>query len=195
MADSPDGGFAAAYRVLAELERAGKVVRGYVVEGLGASQFATPETIDDIRTFADSPDDTAWPSGAAAPEPLVLAATDPANPYGSILGWPDHPTARPSRAAGAVVVLADGLCLAHLTRGGRNLTVFEPAHSAGPDRATRMGLVGRALQGAVSEGRMSRIRIEEIDGERAGVGPDVDALLRAGARLTPRGVTFDAAHG
>ncbi|MCC2592446.1 ATP-dependent helicase [Tessaracoccus sp. OS52] len=193
VAEATEGGFAAAYRVLAELERAGKIARGYVVEGLGGSQFATSATIDHIRGFADSPDGTTWPSGAHDVRPVVLAALDPANPYGSVVGWPDHPTARVSRAAGAVVVLADGLCLAHLTRGGRNLSIFDPA-GGGPDRSTRVGLVGRALQQAVNEKRMARIRVEEIDGERAGVGPDVAALLGAGARITPRGVVFEARH-
>ncbi len=189
MADSPEGGFAAAYRVLAELEQAGKVVRGYVVESLGGSQFATSATIDHIRSFSDSTDDSAWPSGVATGKPIVLAAVDPANPYGTVVPWPEHPTARVSRAAGALVVLADGLCLAHLTRGGRNLTVFDPAD--GPERNVRMAVVGRAIQQAVSEGRMNRVRIEEIDGERAGVGPDVEVLLKAGARVTPRGVSFE----
>ncbi|TRY19692.1 ATP-dependent helicase [Tessaracoccus rhinocerotis] len=192
VAEDNEGGFAAAYRVLAELERAGKVVRGYVVEGLGGSQFATSATIDHIRAFADSPDETTWPSGKRRPTPAVLSALDPANPYGSVIGWPPHPSARVSRAVGAVVVLADGLCLAHLTRGGRNLTVFDPPDGAGQDRATRVSLVGAALQQAVDEKRMARIRIEEIDGARAGVGPDVEALLQAGARITPRGVSFEA---
>ncbi|GAB3820514.1 ATP-dependent helicase [Tessaracoccus terricola] len=191
VAEDNEGGFAAAYRVLAELERAGKVVRGYVVEGLGGSQFATSATIDHVRGFADSPDETQWPSGATSPSPVVMSALDPANPYGSVVAWPAHPTARPSRAVGAVVVLADGLCLAHLTRGGRNLTIFDGT-DGGPDRATRVSLVGQALQQAVDERRMARIRVEEIDGERAGVGADVEALLRAGARITPRGVSFEA---
>ena len=190
MADAPEGGFAAAYRVLAELERAGKVVRGYVVEGLGASQFATPEIIDHIRTYADAADGSEWPSGAAHPTPILLAAADPANPYGAVLPWPEHPTAHPSRAAGAVVVLADGLCLAHLTRGGRSLTVFVAPN--GPDRDRTIQLVGQALQHAATDGRISRIRIEEIDGQRAGVGPDTTALLAAHGRITPQGVAFDS---
>ena len=147
--------------------------------------------VDHLRTFTDEPDPTTWPSGTDAPRPVTLAATDPANPYGSLVAWPEHSTAHPSRAAGAVVVLADGLCLAHLTRGGRSLTVFEPTRSPSPDRAARMGLIGRAIHEAVSEGRMSRIRSEEIDGKRAGIGPDVDALLGAGARITSRGVAFE----
>ncbi len=190
MAESPEGGFAAAYQVLAELERAGKVVRGYIVDGLGGSQFATSATVDHIRTFGDSPDDTTWPSGMADAEPVVLSASDPANPYGSIVGWPEHPTARVSRAAGALVVLADGLCLAHLTRGGRSLTIFEPAH--GPSREEVMALVGRALHAAVTEHRVPRIKVETLDGEPLAFGSDLQALTHAGARNTPRGVVFEA---
>jgi ATP-dependent Lhr-like helicase len=187
LADGVPGGFAAAYRLLAQLESAGKLIRGYLVEGLGGAQFSTQETVGELRGFADSPDQGEWPSGATHPAPLVLAALDPANPYGSVLPWPDHPTARPSRSAGAIVVLADGVCLAHLTRGGRVLTLFGDARSE--DRAA---LVVRALQGAVAEGRMSRLRIEEIDGARPGAGGLEAALLAAGARLTPKGIAIEA---
>ncbi|NLE97696.1 MAG: ATP-dependent helicase [Propionibacterium sp.] len=192
VAEAPEGGFAGAYRLMAELEQAGKVARGYVVEGLGASQFATSATIDHIRSFADHPDDTAWPSGERAPRPVVLSALDPANPYGSVIDWPEHPSARVSRAVGALVVLADGVCLAHLTRGGRTLTTFDSA--AGGSREVRVGLVGQALAEAVNTRRAGRIRIDTIDGEPASRGADVDALLAAGARNTPRGVIFEGRY-
>ncbi|HMR48295.1 MAG TPA: DEAD/DEAH box helicase [Arachnia sp.] len=198
-ADGVPGGFAAAYRLLAQLESAGKVVRGYLVEGLGGAQFSTQEAVGRLRGFADSPDRTAWPSGAAHPAPLVLAALDPANPYGSVLPWPAHPTARPSRSAGALVVLADGVCLAHLTRGGRVLTLFGDEHSGdehsgGDSREERAALVVRALHDAVAEGRMSRLRIEEIDGVRPGGSGLQGALLAAGARLTPKGISIEGLH-
>ena len=181
------GGFAAAYRLLAQLESAGKLIRGYLVEGLGGAQFSTQETVGELRGFADSPDQGEWPSGASTPAPLVLAALDPANPYGSVLPWPAHPTARPSRSAGAIVVLADGVCLAHLTRGGRVLTLFGAER-----REEHAALVVRALLGAVAEGRMARLRIEEIDGARPGASGLEPALLAAGARLTPKGISIEA---
>lgn len=184
--DGVPGGFAAAYRLLAQLESAGKVVRGYLVEGLGGAQFSTQEVVGRLREFADSPDQTDWPSGAAHPAPIVLAALDPANPYGSVLPWPTHPTARPSRSAGALVVLADGICLAHLTRGGRVLTLFGEE-----SREERAFLVVRALRDAVIEGRMSRVRIEEIDGDRPGTSGLQEAMLTAGARLTPKGIIIE----
>ncbi|MHA6511292.1 DEAD/DEAH box helicase [Tessaracoccus sp. Z1128] len=187
-ADGTPGGFAAAYRLLAELEVAGKVVRGYVVEGLGGAQFTTRDVIEQVRTFADSPDRTDWPSGVEDPGAIVLAALDPANPYGSILPWPDHPTARPARAAGALVVLADGVCLAHLTRGGRTLTLFADAETR-PDRAR---LVARALLGAIAEGRMERLRIEEIDGHRVGASGLEAALREAGGKISPKGIVLEA---
>ena len=108
------GGFAAAYGLLRELEDSGLLRRGVLVAGLGAAQFAAPGTIDALRSFRE-------PNASAV---RVLAAVDPANPFGRVLPWPAHDTARPSRLAGAVVVIADGNCLAHLGRGGRSLTLF-----------------------------------------------------------------------
>lgn len=183
------GGFSAAYRTLAELESAGKVIRSYLVEGLGGAQFATSATIDVIREFADSDDATSWPSGEAAPHVIVLSAVDPANPYGAVLPWPEHP--RVSRAAGALVVLADGFPLAHLSRGGRHLSLFEPTWNDGPGREQRLRLVTAALVDAATEARMQRIRIEEIDGERISAA-DAAVMRDAGARLTPSGVSIDA---
>ena len=193
IADGTPGGFAAAYRLLAQLESAGQVVRGYLVEGLGGAQFSTQEAVGRLREFTDSPDQTDWPSGAAHPAPIVLAALDPANPYGSVLPWPAHPTARPSRSAGALVVLADGVCLAHLTRGGRVLTLFPDEHGDG-GREGRAALVVRALKDVVAEGRISRLRIEEIDGARPGTSGLEAAMLAAGARITPKGISIEASR-
>lgn len=189
-ADGTPGGFAAAYRLLSELETAGTVLRAYVVDGLGGAQFTTRDVLAQVREFTDSPDNTEWPSGIADPTPIVLAAGDPANPYGSVLPWPPHPAAHPSRAAGALVVLADGLCLAHLTRGGRVLTLF-----AEPDaRAGVAALVTTALLQAIAEGRMQRLRIEEVDG-RPTLSSGVDAAMRAaGGRLAPQGIVLGDRH-
>ncbi|MFD0865171.1 hypothetical protein ACFQ06_05020, partial [Tessaracoccus lubricantis] len=94
----------------------------------------------------------------------------------------------PSRAAGALVVLADGVCLAHLTRGGRILTLF----GGSEHRERHATLVIHALVRAVGEGRMGRLRIEEVDGERVGSSGLEATLLAAGARLTPKGITVEA---
>ena len=106
------GGFALAYKTLSGFEESGKAMRGYLIEGLGASQFSTPATIDRLRGQQDSDDVVGWPSGARDPLVHVLAATDPANPYGAALPWPAQ---GPTRAAGAMVVLIDGLLAAHVT--------------------------------------------------------------------------------
>ncbi|MDQ1295891.1 MAG: ATP-dependent helicase Lhr and Lhr-like helicase, partial [Actinomycetota bacterium] len=80
------GGFAAAYTVLSAMERVGAVRRGYVVEGLGPAQFAVPGAVDRLREEtgrAQGPLPNADPRRA-----VVLAAADPANPYGAALPWP-----------------------------------------------------------------------------------------------------------
>lgn len=192
--DGFSGGFAAAYRVLAELESAGKVLRGYVVDGLGGSQFATSATIDQVRDFTDSPDETPWPSGVADPVVVVLSAVDPANPYGNVLPWPEHPTARPSRAAGALVVLADGVCLAHISRGGRRLTLYPPTSPQAPSRPEVVAMVTAALHHAAINGRLARVRIEEVDGERVGATDLIKTMRDAGARVSPQGVVIEGSN-
>lgn len=187
-ADGTPGGFAAAYRLLAELESAGKVLRGYLIQGLGGAQFSTTDVIEELRRHGDSPDVGQWPSGARHPAPVVLAALDPANPYGSSLPWPEHLVARPARTAGSLVVLADGVCIGYLTRGGRRLTIF----GQDAERVDHVALVVAGLRAAVSAGRMARVRIEEIDGERVGASGLESAMLAAGARLTPKGIAIEA---
>ena len=87
-----------------------------------------------------------------------------------------------------MVVIADGVLIAHLTRGGRVLTLF------GEDRETNASLVVAAVRRAVAESRMQRVRIEEIDGERVGASGLEQTLLAAGARITPKGVSIEGAH-
>ena len=166
------GGFALAYKVLSGFEESGKAMRGYLVEGLGASQFSTPAVIDRLRGMADSPDLGGWPSGTQDPDVHVLAAADPANPYGAALPWPEN---GPSRAAGAMVVLADGLLLAHVTRGGRTLTLFDDVNT---------DLVVAALAAAVDQ----PLTVEKVNGEPVFHAPLLGALREAGASISPRGV-------
>ena len=94
------GGFAAVYPVLRAMEESGRIRRGYFVTGLGGAQFALPGAVDRLRAFRDG-----VPEGF--PGAVVLAATDPANPYGVALAWPETEGARPQRAAGAFV--SDGV--------------------------------------------------------------------------------------
>ena len=171
------GGFALAYKTLSGFEASGKAMRGYLVEGLGASQFSTPATIDRLRGHQDSDDVVGWPSGAREPHVHVLAAADPANPYGAALPWPAQ---GPTRAAGAVVVLIDGLLAAHITRGGKTMTTFFDAFPDGV--GDPMSLVVDALARAVRAGRMQPLGVEKLDG-----GPAF-GLKEYGATVSHRGV-------
>src|SRR5204863_1799263 len=111
------GGFAGIYRVLRAMEDSGRCRRGYVVDGLGAAQFAVPGAVDRIRALS-----RADGSPVGEPTSLVLAATDPAQPYGAALPWPatvGEAKHRPGRKAGALVVLADGAPALYVERGGR----------------------------------------------------------------------------
>jgi ATP-dependent Lhr-like helicase len=100
VAEGTPGGFAGVYRVLATLEETGRIRRGYFVEGLGAAQFASAGAVDRVRGFAGRPDQE-----QTAGRGLVLAAADPANPYGAALPWPDRGSAEPSSAADATEVV------------------------------------------------------------------------------------------
>lgn len=186
------GGFALAYKVLSGFEESGKAMRGYVIEGLGAAQFSTPAVIDRLRGVDDSPDVTGWPSGTREPQAYVLAATDPANPYGAALPWPTtdagESAARPTRAAGALVVLIDGLPVAHLTRGGKTLTTFFNALPEGIERTEVLAAVLAGLNELVAAGRLNKLVIEKANGRpifESKLGSELRAL---GAALTPKGV-------
>ena len=186
-AESVAGGFAAVYRVLKAFEDAGRCRRGYFVEGLGAAQFALPGAVDRLRTPA-GPD-------AETPRAIVLAATDPANPYGAALSWPrsagreagDREGHRPGRKAGALVVLVDGELAVYVERGGKTLLSFESA-----DLETSAELFMRAaveaLALAVRDGWLGRLDVERADGESVLMSPLGTALEAAGFRATPKGL-------
>ncbi|QGU06723.1 putative ATP-dependent helicase Lhr [Corynebacterium occultum] len=181
------GGFALAYKVLSRFEENGKAMRGYLIEGLGAAQFSTPAVIDRLRGMADTPDLEGWPSGTDDPAIHLIAAADPANPYGAALPWPEK---GPSRAAGASVILVDGLLLAHLTRGGRSLSLFlehlPEGIPAGEEQL--LGLVVHAISEASARNAMSRVVVEKINGTPALEHPLLESFRRAGAGLTPQGI-------
>ena len=134
-AENVPGGFSAVYDVLKALEESGRIRRGYFVGGLGATQFALPAAVDLLRQLRAEPP-------AEKPEFVQLAATDPANPHGSVLRWPDLPVAEEdsesaprilTRAAYAEVILRNGQLVAWLKRGNPNLLVFLPAEE--PERS------------------------------------------------------------
>ena len=111
------GGFSAVYQVLKAMEDTGRVRRGYFVAGLGGAQFALPAALDQLRSMREPPEE---------PRAVIVAATDPANPYGSTLKWPERTSGGPTRIAGALVVLVDGFLAAYLRRGERELLLFAP---------------------------------------------------------------------
>ncbi len=122
-----EGGFASVYPVLKALEEQGRVRRGYFVAGLGGLQFAEPGALDRLRARREPDPDT--------PSAVVLAAADPASPYGAALAWPRSDEARLQRAAGAHVVLVDGALVAFVARGGRELSCLLPAEEPARSRA------------------------------------------------------------
>jgi ATP-dependent Lhr-like helicase len=192
VAEGVSGGFAAVYPVLAALEERGAARRGYFVEGLGAAQFAVPGAVDRLRALSE-PDDERRDGSPA----VVLASTDPANPYGAALPWPERivdsgssePVAkaghRAGRKAGALVVLAGGDLVLYVERGGRTLLSF----------SDDTGLLTRAahgLAGAVRSGALGPMSVERADGESVHASPLGDALTAAGFRTTPRGLRLRA---
>ncbi|HEY2447876.1 MAG TPA: ATP-dependent helicase [Mycobacterium sp.] len=184
-AEAVPGGFAMLYKVLSTFEEAGRCQRGYFVESLGGAQFAVASTVDRLRGYLDGID-------PERPEyrAVVLAAADPANPYGAALAWPSRAPeedggARPGRKAGALVVLVDGELVWFIERGGRSLLSFRDDPEA--NRAA-----GAGLAELVTTGRVSSILVERINGA-AVLGPDVSApvvsaLSDAGFARTPRGL-------
>ncbi len=176
------GGFALAYKALSGFEESGKAIRGHFIEGLGAAQFSTPAAIDQLRATQDSPEVDGWPSGSQMPKVYVLAACDPANPYGAALDWPVH---GPTRSAGALVILIDGLLVGYLSRGGKQLTTFGEQLPAGIDDP--LPLVIDALAVQVDAGRMSPIHVERWNGEPA------FGLAEYGATMTHKGARIGLA--
>jgi ATP-dependent Lhr-like helicase len=170
LAEGVGGGFASVYGVLKAMEESGSVRRGYFVAGLGAAQFALPGAVDRLRSERRDLDAALAASAAAAAGPaVVLAAVDPANPYGAALPWPDT-AHRPARVAGAHVVLVDGEPAVFVERGGRRLVTF--------DAATRTDRWVDGLVALVKERRVRRLVIQQIDGESA-AGSALAPVLRA----------------
>ncbi|MGH3845376.1 MAG: ATP-dependent helicase [Pseudonocardiaceae bacterium] len=174
------GGFAGVYKVLRAMEESGQCRRGYIVERLGAAQFAVPGAVDRLRALGQPVDGRA--------STVVLAATDPAQPYGAALPWPPNVgdvRHRPGRKAGALAVLVDGAAVLYVERGGRSLLSFTE------DTGSLRAAVG-ALAGAVAQGWLGSLSVERTDGEAA-LGSALAELLRdAGFRATPRGLRLRA---
>ncbi|MEX2547271.1 MAG: DEAD/DEAH box helicase [Chloroflexota bacterium] len=174
------GGFSAVYPVLREMEERGRVRRGYFVEGLGGAQFCIPAALDRLRAERSDP------SGDRAPaQALILAASDPANPYGAALAWPrwSEEDRRPlARAAGAYVVLIDGEAVLYLERGGKTLQTL-PAFADAEIAAQALA----ALRQLVADGRFRSLQIERVDGVPVAESPRAGLLADAGFQRAYRG--------
>ncbi len=185
-AEDVPGGFAGVYRVLAAAEESGRVRRGYFVEGLGAAQFGSTGAVDrlraGVRPLGDAP--------RSAPPALVLAACDPANPFGAALPWPTRDPVdgggrghQPARKAGALVVLVDGELVLYVERGGRSLLTWS-------EDPTPLQAAADSLALAVREGVLGKLTVERTDGTPV-LRSDhalTEALARAGFHATPRGL-------
>ena len=179
LAEGVPGGFSTLYGELTNLETLGTARRGYFVEGLGGAQFALAGAVERLRGLrSDEP---------AAP--LVLAATDPANPYGASLPWPrrdEDQRRRPARVAGAYVVMLDAEPVLYVERGGKGLVPLRE-----PDE-TWLREALEALAEHVRRGRLKKLALERFDGEPI-VGSPVDELLvELGFRQGPRKLTLSA---
>ena len=211
MSERVPGGFAGVYKVLSAFEESGRCRRGYFVGSLGAAQFGVPGAVDRLRSFsrelsgAESGADD--PGGDTKHTAIALAATDPANPYGAALPWPDRaapPGAegadgddgaaavtpgsghRPGRKAGAMVVLVDGELAVYVERGGKTLLTFT-------EDPELLGSGLGALASAVRAGALGRLTVERADGASILAGNERAGTLRraledAGFVVTPRGL-------
>ena len=182
-----EGGFAGVYPVLRALEEAGRIRRGYFVDGLGAAQFALAGALDRLRAVREPADRPA--EGAVH----LLAAADPANPYGAALPWPRRGEAdrRPlQRAAGAYVVLVDGVAALYLERGGSTLQTLAPGRRPGRRAMRRSAASARSS----ATGRARELVIRKVDGLPVGESPFRDQLLAAGFSAGYRGLTMRGAR-
>ncbi len=169
------GGFAGVYPVLKALEERGDVRRGYFVEGLGAAQFAQPGAVDRLRSVAGASHDF------DEPEVVLLAATDPAQPFGASLRWPES-AGRPARVAGAHVIIVGGEPAIFVERKARSIVSFPIAHSN--------DLWVEPLKELLASGIVRTLEIAKIDGGPSSDSPLADVLLTHGFIKAYKGLSF-----
>jgi ATP-dependent Lhr-like helicase len=191
-AENVPGGFSAVYDVLKALEESGRIRRGYFVAGLGATQFALPAAVDLLRQLRAAPD-------AEKPEFVQLAAADPANPYGSVLPWPELPVAQEdsesaprvlTRGAYAEVILRNGQLVAWLRRNNPNVLIFLPAEE--PERSQVASSLAHFLctrgQDRMQNNRHEGVLITTINGQPVAAHPMAHFLMDAGFHPGPLGL-------
>lgn len=169
------GGFTPLYQTYKALEESGRVRRGYFVEGLSGAQFAWAQTVDRLR--AEGEDDS-------AKEPVVLATTDPANPYGTLLSWPES-SGRPRRAAGTLTIFVNGHPLFFVEKGGKKMLSFPKIDEPEYREAGLRGLLEIAGR---RRGKM--LTVHEIDGVGAAKHPLYPALKALGFRDDYHGLSL-----
>jgi ATP-dependent Lhr-like helicase len=179
-AEQVQGGFSFVYPTFKTLEESGKIRRGYFVASLGATQFATPAAIDLLRSNRDE---------SREPSTVVLAAGDPANPYGAIIKWPAaaHPL---TRGVGASVILVDGALACYLFRGEKSIELFLPDDQA--DREQYGRAVASALASLVGQGRRRAMLITEVNGAKIADSPIAPFLAELGFAPTSQGYQLRA---
>ncbi|HEV7885274.1 MAG TPA: DEAD/DEAH box helicase, partial [Solirubrobacteraceae bacterium] len=178
LAEGIPGGFSILYDALSQLETLGVCRRGYFVEGLGGAQFALPGAVERLRAQR----------AVEESAPLVLAATDPAQPYGAALPWPqrDSEQRRPARVRGAYVVLAGAEPVLYVEKGGRGIvTLVEPGDP-------RLRPSFEALAQFVTGGRGRKLSLERVDGEPVVGSPHEAMLVELGFRPGPSKLTLSA---
>ncbi|MWA14034.1 ATP-dependent helicase [Streptomyces sp. BA2] len=203
-AEGVEGGFSATYRVLSAFEDSGQARRGYVVEGLGAAQFAMDGAVDRLRAAANARDraDSSPAAMNYSPRPsetqaIVLAAADPANAYGAALPWPEPPTDaghKPGRKAGSLVVLVDGELTLYMERGGKTLLAWptSPQDDTPATEDARLHAAAEALASAARAGSLGTVTVERVNGGSALTSPFAPLLEGAGFHATPRGLRLRA---
>ncbi len=188
LAERLPGGFSGVYAVGRALEETGRVRRGYFVAGLGAAQFSLPGAVERLRAVREpagaSTTSTSAAKGAPVASVVTLAAADPAQPYGAALRWPEC-EGRPSRSAGAYVVLIDGRPAAFLERSGRAVTTFpdphaEPSANSDPDNDGNGGGWVVELARLVETGRIAKLEVQRVDGVAVRESPWADRLRSVG---------------
>jgi ATP-dependent helicase Lhr and Lhr-like helicase len=186
LAEGIKGGFALLYDTFANLETLGVCRRGYFIEGMGGAQFALPGAVERLRSLPLQRGES------EQGRTVVLAAADPAQPYGAALPWPKREEGQPrlARVAGAHVVLVDDEPALYVERGGRSLATLASTGARPDPEALREGLA--ALAQAVRAGRVGKLALERIDGGSAVASELADPLVELGFQLGPRRLSLTA---
>ena len=192
LAEGIKGGFAMLYDTFATLETLGICRRGYFIDGMGGAQFALPGAVERLRAGPERERTLSGEQHQPDSAAVVIAAADPAQPYGAALAWPKREAAsksRPARVAGAYVVLVADAPVLYVERGGRSLLTLSERHGARED-STQQALT--ALAAAVRAGRIGKLALERIDGEPAIASSLANALVELGFHPGPRRLTLTA---